>query len=101
MAAATIVLAALACPQFVTADPVQVDLIGYGRISMVLHPDAGGGGAAVFTCEDPAHADRLLTKLRADFTWDDRLGLRPLVLPGGVSAWVLERSGVLVLAESW
>ena len=68
---------------------------GYYRFP-TIHNDT-----AVFTCEDTAHADRLLTKLRADFTWDDRLGLRPLVLPGGVSAWVLERSGVLVLAESW
>ena len=61
---AAIAIVSLVFPRLVAANPLPADLIGYGRISMTLERDAAGGGVAVFTCEDPAHADRLLSKLR-------------------------------------
>jgi len=76
----------------------QSDLIGYGRISMTEEKSAAGEGAAVFTCESPERADQLLSKLRADFTWDRLLGIREVKLSGGAPAFALDGCGVLVLA---
>jgi hypothetical protein len=42
-----------------------VDLRGYGKVAAAFGP-----GQAVFTCEDEAHAEWLLGKLRADLFWD-------------------------------
>ena len=79
--------------------PAQADLIGYGRIKLSYTQNLPGGGAAIFTCQDPAHADQLLSKLRADFTWDKLLGWKEIQLANGAAALTLDGAGVLTLAE--
>jgi hypothetical protein len=74
------------------------ELMGYGRVQFSARAD-GGNGVAIFTCQSPALADRLLSKLRADYTWDKLTGPREIALPGGAPAFALEGAGVLVLAE--
>lgn len=81
------------------AAPISAALSGYGRISLAVEPGAGGGGVAVFTCQDPEHADRLLSKLRADFSWDELSAVRAVTLPGGAPALDLGTRGVLVFAR--
>ena len=88
----TLVLLALCAPAW--ADPHSAELSGYGRLSL-----SAGQDTAVFACESPAHADRLLSKLRADLTWDGLLGIRETKLPGGAPALSLDGAGVLVLAR--
>jgi hypothetical protein len=69
------------------------DLVGYGRLELdVKH-------GPVFTCEDARHADQLLSKLRADFTWDPLLGPRPTRLPDGTPGIVLADGRILVFAR--
>ena len=75
------------------------DLLGYGKLQLVTHPDSAGKGVAVFSCESPARADVLLSKLRADFSWDQVTGPQAITLPGGQPAYQLDGVGVLVLAE--
>ncbi len=65
-----VVLAALACGCAKTAAPPEngpaaVALRGYGRTSAEF-----GEGRALFHCQDAAHADILLGKLKADLLWD-------------------------------
>ena len=71
------------------ADQVGVmqnaNLIGYGRIALTVAKEPAGG-VAEFTCETPSHADRLLSKLRADFTWDSLAGPRTIALADGAPA---------------
>lgn len=80
------------------ATPVTADLSGYGRLTLAVEPDAAGG-VAVFNCQDVEHADRLLSKLRADFTWDKLSGARAITLPGGSPALAVGTQGVLVFAR--
>ena len=75
------------------------DLTGYGSITMAVTREGTGGGTVVLTCEDDLHAERLLSKLRADLTWDRLLGLRELKLSGDIPAYHLDGFGVLVLAQ--
>ena len=72
-------------------------LQGYGRVSLDV-PDAGAG-PAVFRCEDDTAADRLLSKLLADFAWDPLTGPQPQMLADGVSAWKVEPHGFLLFAR--
>lgn len=80
------------------APPVRADLIGLGRIAQQVHREGVDGGCVVFTCEDAAQADRLLSKLRADFTWDRLLGPTAFKLPGGQPSLQFDSGNVLVLA---
>jgi hypothetical protein len=102
-AATTLALVAIsAIAMSVTAAapaPVEGVLSGYGRIKLSVEPDASGGGAAIFACEDARHADQLLSKLRADFTWDKLSPERQISLPGGAPALAAEGKGVLVFAS--
>jgi len=75
------------------------DLIGYGRIEPTVRVERPGEGVVTFGCESAGHADRLLSKLRADLTWDKLLGIRTITLRNGAPALALEGSGVLVLAR--
>lgn len=75
------------------------DLTGYGSIAATVAREETGGGTVVFTCEDDVHAERLLSKLRADVTWDRLLGIRELMLSGDIPAYGLDGFGVLVLAQ--
>ena len=81
------------------AEPPASDLIGYGKLGLAVERGAAGAGVATFTCESAEHADRLLSKLRADFTWDQTLGPRAITLQKGVPALALDGTGVLVLAR--
>ena len=58
-----------------------------------------GDGPAVFRCENDAAADRLLSKLLADFSWDRLTGPRPQALADGVAAWKVEPHGLLLFAR--
>jgi hypothetical protein len=73
---------------------LAADLSGYGRVTLTRSADT-----LTFTCADEAHADRLLSKLRADLTWDKLLGVRDVTLPGGAPALSLAGGGSLVLAR--
>ena len=72
-------------------------LQGYGRVSLVV-PDAGDG-PAVFQCEDEAAADRLLSKLLADFSWDRLTGPEQQVSADGVTALRVGSHGFLLFAR--
>lgn len=92
----SVLLSLLPCVSPATP-PHTADLIGYGPITI----DVRRGPAQatiVFTCADDARADRLLSKLRADLTWDRLLGPRSSNPPGPASALQLE-SGALLLAR--
>ena len=78
--------------------PRDADLIGYGRIALAMAEEPAGG-VAEFTCEKPAHANRLLSKLRADFTWDSLAGPRAISLAGGEPAIAMPSGRVLVFAS--
>ena len=77
----------------------DADLIGYGRIRMSASSEGGSEGVTTFVCESDGHADRLLSKLRADFTWDKQLGIRSVTLRNGAPALALEGCGVMLLAR--
>jgi hypothetical protein len=77
--------------------PVAAHLVGYGRITMEVSREAGGG-VAVFRCADAAHADRLLSKLRADVSWDRVAGPSAITLASGAPAVRLRSGSVIVLA---
>ena len=79
--------------------PVMADLMGYGRLQMSVQSASPGTGAAVFACETPALADRLLSKLRADFTWDPLLVGKEITLAGKVPAYSVEGTGVIFFAR--
>ncbi|MBI5835068.1 MAG: hypothetical protein HZB16_22415 [Armatimonadetes bacterium] len=79
------------------AAAAPVSLSGYGQVSATR-----AGDHLAFACQDEAHADRLLSKLRADLTWDASLGVKAaagggLSLPGG-GTLVLARRGSTVYA---
>ena len=78
--------------------PPHADLIGYGRIALSVTKETAGG-VAQFTCETPSHADRLLSKLRADFTWDSLAGPRAITLAGGAPALTTAAGRVLTFAR--
>ena len=86
---------ALAAASPALAAPTVADLSGYGRLTFSAEPD----GVAVFTCQDIEHADRLLSKLRADFTWDKLSGVHEIALAGGVPALATGDRGVMVFAR--
>ena len=71
-------------------------LQGYGRVSLDV-PDTGER-LAVFQCDDNTAADRLLSKLLADFSWDRLTGPQPQMLTDGVSALKVEPHGFLLFA---
>ena len=75
------------------------DLIGYGRIEQTVYLETAGEGMASFACESDEHADRLLSKLHADFTWDKLLGFHDITLRNGAPALALNGCGVLALAR--
>lgn len=72
-------------------------LQGYGRVSLEVADS--GDGPAVFRCEDDTAADRLLSKLLADFSWDQLAGPKRLKLADGVSALKVEPRGLLLFAR--
>lgn len=78
--------------------PSSADLIGYGRIALAVAEEPSGG-VAEFTCETSSHADRLLSKLRADFTWDSLTGPRAITLSGGAPAIATPGGRVLSFAR--
>ena len=55
-------------------------------------------GAVIFACENAERADTLLSKLKADLTWDSTLPLKPVAV-AGVPGLAGEAWGVLVLAR--
>ena len=79
------------------AEPVQHALQGYGRVS--LEAADTSDGPAVFRCEDDTAADRLLSKLLADFSWDRLTGPRQQVLADGVSALRVGPHSLLLFAR--
>ena len=89
----SIVLSMMLAQPGPAARPLAADLIGYGRVELAANRDL------VFTCEDSRHADQLLSKLRADFTWDSLLGPRPNRLPDGTPGIVLDDGQILVFAS--
>ena len=78
--------------------PREADLIGYGRLRLAV-ADETAGGIAEFTCQTPSHADQLLSKLRADFTWDSLTGPGAITLAGGVPAIAAGSGRVLIFAR--
>lgn len=72
-------------------------LQGYGRVSLDV-PDTGDG-PAVFRCEDDTAADRLLSKLLADFSWDRLTGPERQALADGVSALKVGPHSLLLFAR--
>ncbi|PIU92077.1 MAG: hypothetical protein COZ06_38750 [Armatimonadetes bacterium CG_4_10_14_3_um_filter_66_18] len=83
----------------VLAAPLTSELSGYGRLALSVESGAAGSGVATFTCQDAQHADRLLSKLRADFAWDKLSEVRAITLPGGAPALAVGARGVLVFAR--
>jgi len=79
------------------AEPAPHVLQGFGRVS--LEVAGSGDGAAVFRCEDDAAADRLLSKLAADFSWDRLTGPGPQTIADGVEALKLQPHGLLLFAR--
>ncbi|MFC1596386.1 sugar-binding domain-containing protein [Planctomycetota bacterium] len=72
-------------------------LQGYGRVSLEVADT--GDGPAVFRCENDTAADRLLSKLLADFSWDRLTGPRQQTLADGVSALKVQPHGLLLFAR--
>ncbi len=79
------------------AEPGPHVLQGYGRVSLEVAET--GDGPAVFRCDDDAAADRLLSKLRADFSWDRLTGPRPQRLADGVLALRVGPHDLLLFAR--
>lgn len=77
----------------------SADLVGYGQIGLSIQHDAGGGGAAIFSCENARLADQLLSKLQADLCWDKLLGPHTGQLRSGVPALQLGNGEWLALAS--
>jgi hypothetical protein len=75
------------------------DMMGYGKITFSLDRPAANEGVAVFICEDETRADHLLSKLRADLTWDRLSGIREITLASGVPALLTPDSGVICLVR--
>ena len=88
----SIVLSMMLAQSGPAAKPLAADLIGYGHLELAVNHDL------IFTCEDSRHADQLLSKLRADFTWDRLLGPRPIHLPEGTPGIILDDGRLLVFA---
>ena len=84
---ATLLFISLSILNVRAAESESYALQGYGRISLEI---AGGDSPAVFRCEDDASADRLLSKLLADFSWDRLTGPQRQTLTDGVSALKLQ-----------
>ncbi len=79
------------------AEPPPHTLQGYGRMSLEMADT--GDGPAIFRCEDDAAADRLLSKLLADFSWDRLTGPQQQKLPDGIAAWKVAPHGLLLFAR--
>ena len=69
-------------------------LQGYGLVSLA----SPGEDAAVFRCEDDAAADRLLSKLSADFSWDRLAGPEKQPLACGATALRIGPHAMLAFA---
>lgn len=98
LAPAAILLSILAHASAQSA-PESADLLAYGRVRTSASTDAAGSTVTVFTCEDGLHADWMLDKIRADFTWDRVTGPKAFTLPGGIPALRTAGGGVLVFAR--
>ena len=92
--ACALALASMASASELAAEPSVVSLIGYGNVKATLSQDG-----AVFECQDEEHADQLLSKLKADFTWDDQIGIREIKLSNGIPAYQLEGTGLMTLGR--
>ncbi len=79
--------------------PVKADMLGYGKITFTQEVSPDGQGVAVFACEDDHHADMLLSKLRADFTWDKLAGVKEVTLASGAPALEFPDRGVVVFSR--
>jgi hypothetical protein len=82
----------LAQPGPAAAKPLTADVVGYGRLELAVKHNLA------FTCEDSRHAELLLSKLQADFTWDSLLGPRKIRLPDGTPGIALDNGQILVFA---
>jgi len=79
------------------AEPGPHVLQGYGRVSFeVAKTD---DAPAVFRCQNDAAADRLLSKLLADFSWDRLTGPQQQTLADGVTALKVAPHGLLLFAR--
>jgi hypothetical protein len=74
------------------AQSAAVKLIGYGTLRADFSPTG-----ATFFCQDEQHADFLLGKLRADYTWDPQSGVQPIQLPNGAPALELRNAGSVLV----
>lgn len=81
------------------AEPQIADLTGYGKLEWEVRRESAGEGIASFTCEDAEHADSLMSKLLADYSWDRLLGVRSVAMGDGSQALELEGCGLLWLAR--
>ena len=88
------VVAAGVCLAAPAGDVTPLDLLGYGRLEVTREP-----GAVVIACENAARADTLLSKLRADLTWDELTPLQAVQVAPGVPGLAGDDWGVLVLAR--
>ena len=93
---ATLLIISLSIPNVCAAEPESHALQGYGRVSLEV---VGGDGPAIFRCEEDASADRLLSKLLADFSWDQLTGPQRQSLADGVSVLKLNPRGLLLFAR--
>ena len=90
-------IASAATPLCMADEKEPHDLQGYGRVSLEVADT--GDGPAVFRCDDEASADRLLSKLLADFSWDQLTGPKQQKLADGVSALKIEPHVLLLFAR--
>ncbi len=92
--AATTLVGLMALATALLAPAQDADLVGYGKVALTA-----ADGAVVFTCEGEAAADRLLSKLRADFSWDRLSGGRQAELVAGLPALLREGGEALLFAR--
>jgi hypothetical protein len=88
-------LSALWAGAAAAAEPAAHVLQGFGRVSL----EAAGDGAATFRCESDAAADRLLSKLLADFSWDRLTGPQRQAMADGTAAFRLPPHGLFLFAR--
>jgi hypothetical protein len=82
-----------------SAAPIDADLAGYGHLRLSIDRAPSGDGVATFTCASPDLVDRLLSKLRADYSWDKLAGPREVKLSGGAPALTVDGARVLVFVR--